>query len=52
MFNCRVIKYRWKTADLLAKYSNSIVHPAAVGMLIGFSNMYVTKDFRYNIINK
>lgn len=40
MFNCRMHKCYWKSAPFLNKSNTKTIHPASVGILLAFCNMY------------
>lgn len=51
-FNCRLLKYEWRYAPWLTAYNKQIIHPAAIGAIMCYANMYVTKKIDYTIVNK
>lgn len=51
-FNCRIIKHEWRYAPWLTAYNKGMIHPAAIGAVMCYANMYATKVIDYTVLDK
>lgn len=51
-FTCRIVTFEWRYAPLLNKYIKAMMHPAAIGSILCYINMAITKCVDYKVVDK